>query len=98
MAKEIVLKSQPNSQPSKSTVPNGNQQRMCTTWNSFKQEGCHYEFNNPGSSCVFSHYCSHCKSKGHNRKHKLWQCNDAQRASVGATAPPVSGAPVVTSV
>ena len=99
MAKEIVPKAKvpSQSQPGKNSnnSNNGQQQKMCTTWNSFRQEGCHYESNNPGQSCVFLHFCSHCKSKGFNRKHKLWQCSDAAKA---ANVPPVSVAVPVTSV
>ena len=50
--------------------------KVCTTWNTFRKEGCHYEFHNQGETCVFQHFCSKCKVKGLQKKHKAWQCNE----------------------
>ena len=60
-AKEFVAKS-------KTTGPNqsktqGNSTRICSTWNTFRNDGCSWEHSNPGESCVFLHICSKCKKK-----------------------------------
>ena len=91
-AKELVGKSKPNQSQSKSQG-NSSSTKLCTTWNTFKRDGCHYKFTNPGEVCVFQHVCSKCR-----KNHKAWQCPN-QSASNSATAP-VSSAPVtpVTSV
>ena len=98
-----VSKSQPQSGKSQGQGNSNSSQKICTTWNTFKNgEGCHYEYTNPGQSCVYLHHCSTCRQKGFpNRRHKAINCNfnnsNSQTASpVTATvsAPPV----VVTSV
>ena len=61
--------------------PMGKSQKLCTTWNSFKQNGCHYESNNQGETCVYQHACSKCKAKGLIRKHKAWQCDEVETVS-----------------
>ena len=57
-AREMVPKPKP-AQNQGSKAPNSNQ-RLCTTYNTFKKEGCSYESNNPGETCVYVHACSTC--------------------------------------
>ena len=90
VAKELIPKTKQASQTSKSSNSNG-QQKLCTTWNSCRQEGCQWEVNNHGQNCIFLHYCSRCRSKGQNRKHKLWQCTEPEPART--SAPPASSGP-----
>ena len=86
----------------KSQNSNSNSQKVCTTWNTFKQDGCSYEFKNPGESCVYLHQCSSCAKRGFpNRKHKSINCRDELKYNSNSTAQtaPTSTAPppVVTS-
>ena len=98
MAKELIPKSKPASQTSKTNSSNpNNQQKMCTTWNNCRQDGCQYEVNNPGQNCIFLHLCSRCRSKGNYRKHKLWQCTESEPTRTSG-APTASGSSVPTSV
>ena len=73
--------------------------KLCTTWNGFKQQGCHYESNNPGETCVFQHICSKCKAKGLTKKHKAWQCTDSdpKQGQTASTSAPVTSTVTVTS-
>ena len=50
--------------------------KVCTTYNSHRaSEGCVWEHNNTGESCVFKHYCSWCKTNREvEEKHKAYQC------------------------
>ena len=48
-----------------------NGQKICTTYNSFRKDGCSWEHNNPGEKCIFLHACSVCRVKGH----KAPQCD-----------------------
>ena len=59
--------------------------KMGTTYNTFRNTGCHYEFNNNGENCVYLHCCSKCKSKGLIKKHKARQCDNKMQKSVGST-------------
>ena len=43
-------------------------QKICTTYNNFRKQGCHYE-HSTGKSCIFLHQCSVCKGE-----HKFWEC------------------------
>ena len=107
IARDLVSASKSNqSQNSNKTQNNSSQnnssQKICTTWNTFKNEGCHWEFNNPGQTCVYLHHCSTCRQKGFpNRRHKAIHCNSNSQTqaapSVTSNAVP-SSAPVVTSV
>ena len=101
-----VSKSQTQSK-SQSTNSNSNSsQKICTTWNTFRNgEGCHFEYTNPGQSCVFLHHCSTCRQKGFpNRRHKAIHCNFSNSNSQTASpVPPAVPAPsaaaaVTTSV
>ena len=85
-AREMVPKSKPNNQPPKGNSGGNNGQKACTTYNTFRNPGCHYEHTNPGEKCIYLHFCSHCRSKGFNRRHKVWQCNEPD-----APKPPLSG-------
>ena len=93
-SKELVPKVSKPSAPNTTTgnkSAGGNTQRICTTWNSYRKDNvCHYEATNPGETCVFSHICSKCfKSKGVQKRHKSWQCNESP-ASVTSASPPTS--------
>ena len=48
----------------------------CTTYNTFKgSEGCYWESQNKGESCVFDHFCSWCKTNRNTvEKHKMINC------------------------
>ena len=101
-AKEIVPKPAQKQQNQGSTK-NQNNQRLCTTFNTFRQNGCHYEANNPGETCVYLHACSHCRQKGSLQSHKAFQCSDAPPAKQNPRPPasaPVNSTstPPVTSV
>ena len=92
-AKEVTPKPKMASQPKPNN--NSNQsQKLCTTWNTFRKEGCSYENSNPGESCIYLHFCSRCRSKGLNRKHKLWQCTEPEPIK---TSTPTSSVATVTS-
>ena len=101
-AKELAPpKPKPNSQVGKVGQSTGSGGKMCTTWNGFKKDGCHYEANNPGETCVFQHVCNKCKAKGSMKKHKAWQCDDKdgtkqQVVSSNTSSANVTPAPVVT--
>ena len=56
----------------------GGNQKLCTTYNTFRKNGCHFEHQNSGETCVYLHICSHCPSKGLQRKHKAWQCPESE--------------------
>ena len=75
-ARELVGKNKPTQNQSKPQGGNSNSTKMCTTWNSFRKDGCHYEHTNPGEVCVFQHVCSRCK-----KKHKVWQCPENQQSN-----------------
>ena len=102
-ARELVPpKSRPNN-VGKSGDPKqvGGSGKVCTTWNTFKKDGCHYEHNNPGEVCVFQHFCSKCKARAQQKKHKAWQCSEPDSeqhsATSGAVTSSVTSAPTVTS-
>ena len=44
-------------------------QKMCTSWNVFRKNGCQYEFLYPGAVCKFKHQCSICLNP-----HKALHC------------------------
>ena len=50
--------------------------KACTTYNTHRaSDGCVWEQNNKGETCVFKHYCSWCKANREvEEKHKLFQC------------------------
>ena len=87
-AKEVVPRVKPAGQSNSGKINAGAGQKMCTTWNSFRKEGCHYEHTNPGEYCVFLHICSKCKAKGLHKRHKAYECSDI----VSAKSQPVSTA------
>ena len=53
-----------------------NRAKACTTYNTHRaSEGCFWEHNNRGESCVFEHYCSWCKTnRDIKEKHKVFDC------------------------
>ena len=72
-ARELVPKTKNDQNFNKNQ--GGSTQKVCTTWNTFRNQGCSYEFNNPGERCVYLHVCSKCKQKGFpNRQHQLINC------------------------
>ena len=102
-SKELNPKPQKSTQGPKNATQNPNQsQKMCTTWNTFKKDGCSYEHSNPGESCIYLHACSTCRQKGLGiKRHKAHQCPEGKGSgSSGPSVPPgsVPAAPVVTSV
>ena len=48
----------------------------CTTYNTHRaSEGCYWEHQNKGESCVFDHFCSWCKANRNvTEKHKALNC------------------------
>ena len=52
-------------------------QRRCSSWNSFRKNGCQYEFLNPGKICKYVHSCSTCEANGvFGMPHKALECED----------------------
>ena len=103
--KMVQPKKQPNpTQNSRGGGQNANQ-KLCTTYNTFRKEGCYFEHNNPGESCVFLHHCSNCRQRGFpGRKHKAIDCREEGFNQNSNSNPPnsnvtsVSSNPAVTSV
>ena len=95
-SKELNPRSKPNlTGPVKTNTSggSGNSQKLCTTFNTFRKEGCHFEHQNPGETCVYLHNCSRCRSKGLQRKHKAWQCPDSEpKSSISTSTTPSSTA------
>ena len=87
-AKEsIELKNRNKKQPTKGgadkKVPDDNikakkdpKKSGCTTYNTHRaSDGCYFEHNNEGKSCVYDHYCSWCKlNRDVTEKHKALNC------------------------
>ena len=50
--------------------------KACTTYNTHRSsDGCFWEHNNKGESCIFEHYCSWCKTnRDVKEKHKVFDC------------------------
>ena len=48
----------------------------CTTYNTHRSsEGCYWEAQNKGESCIFKHFCSWCKlNRDVEEKHKVLHC------------------------
>ena len=88
-AREIISKSKPAPSQNKSQS-NGNSNRICTTWNTFRKEGCSWEHSNPGETCVYAHVCSKCK-----KRHKAWQCSVDDKSP--AVSAPASGSTSTTA-
>ena len=97
-AKEVTKPNpKPNNQQTKAN-PTNRVQKICTTWNSFRKEGiCHYEFSNPGESCVYLHHCSKCKAKGLSKRHKEFQCTESENTASASAAPSSSVTPVTSA-
>ena len=98
-AKELNPRAKPNlSGPINKSNNTGSNQKLCTMYNTFRKDGCHYEHTNPGETCVYLHVCSRCRSKGLQRKHKAWQCPDEPKSSTSTPATTtVSTSAAVTS-
>ena len=73
---------------------------MCTTYNTFKKDGCSYEHSNPGESCIYLHACSTCRQKGLGlKRHKAHQCPEGRSPVSQNSVPTVSAAiPSVSTV
>lgn len=50
--------------------------KPCTTFNTHRaSDGCAWEQNNKGETCVFKHFCTWCKANREvEERHKLFQC------------------------
>ena len=50
--------------------------KACTTFNTHRSsEGCFWEHNNKGETCIFEHFCSWCKAnRDVKEKHKVFDC------------------------
>ena len=50
--------------------------KPCTTFNTHRvSDGCYWEHNNRGETCIFEHYCSWCKTnRDVKEKHKAFEC------------------------
>lgn len=69
----------PAKDPKDPKNPRGDKDRKskpCTTYNTHRSsEGCYWEHNNKGESCIFEHFCSWCKTnRDVKEKHKLFDC------------------------
>ena len=78
-ARELITQPQQNFEEDFITQPqqdfSAKGPRVCTSWNTFKKDGCQFEFLNPGANCKYLHICSKCKTNGPNgTPHKSWQC------------------------
>ena len=105
-ARELVPKPNKAESNQNKSQQNSNQ-KLCTTYNTFRKEGCSYEHSNPGEKCVYLHFCSKCRQKGFpNRRHKAINCQDNTPATTNSGATQntantntiASASPVVTSV
>ena len=66
-------------------------QKLCTTFNTFRKEGCSFEFNNPGERCIYLHACSKCRQKGFpNRPHKAINCKENEPKNGPVNSQPTS--------
>ena len=97
-AQKMTVKSKGVQNQNQNKGQNGTQ-KLCTTFNTFRKEGCSFEHNNPGEKCIFLHHCSTCRQKGFpNRKHKAIHCKGDDNSnstnltfnSSAAPAPPVT--------
>ena len=94
-AKEVHSRSKVSTNQTKTQSNGGSSNaKLCTTYNTFRKDGCSFEHNNPGEVCIFQHVCSTCRSKGLVRKHKAWQCQESQSSSQST---PVSSAAINTA-
>ena len=50
--------------------------KACTTFNTHRSsDGCFWEHNNRGETCIFEHFCSWCKTnRDVKEKHKVFDC------------------------
>ena len=62
--------------PKKLRDPKDSKNKSCTTFNTHRaSDGCYWEHNNKGETCVFEHFCSWCKTnRDVKEKHKLINC------------------------
>ena len=62
--------------PKNPRVDKDRKSKACTTYNTHRSsEGCFWEHNNKGESCIFEHFCSWCKSnRDVKEKHKVFDC------------------------
>ena len=98
-SKEVVQRPQQSQNASKKQAnSNGPTQKMCTTWNTFRKSGCHFENSNPGQSCIYLHLCSKCNAKGLKKNHKAWECTEPEPLRTSTTVSNVPNSIPVTSV
>ena len=52
------------------------ERKACTTYNTHRSsEGCYWEHQHKGETCVFDHFCSWCKqNRNATEKHKAFDC------------------------
>ena len=83
VAKEIVeLKNKAKKPPKndkgsdKTEKPKKDVKSGCTTYNTHRaSDGCYWEHQNKGETCVFEHFCSWCKANRNTvEKHKIINC------------------------
>ena len=62
--------------PKKPRDPKDPKKSGCTTYNTHRSsDGCYWELNNKGETCVFDHFCSWCKANRNvSEKHKIIHC------------------------
>lgn len=62
--------------PKKPKDPKESKNKGCTTYNLHRaSDGCFWEHNNKGETCVFEHFCSWCKANRNvTEKHKSVNC------------------------
>ena len=73
--KNKIKKSGPTERKDKRDKKDG-KAKACTTFNTHRaSEGCFWEHNNKGETCIFEHFCSWCKTnRDVKEKHKLFEC------------------------
>ena len=62
--------------PKKLRDPKDSKSKSCTTFNTHRaSDGCYWEHNNKGETCVFEHFCSWCETnRDVKEKHKFINC------------------------
>ena len=83
-AKETVENRNRQNRSKKVNLPNSSlkkegdkpSKKVCTTYNSHRSsEGCYFEQQNEGKTCVYAHYCNWCKTNRNvEEKHKSLNC------------------------
>ena len=88
----------PNKGNSNQSSKGQNIQKLCTSYDTFRKEGCSYENSDPGESCIYLHHCSNCRQRGFpGRRHKAINCREGDNSTNSNITSNSSAAPVVTS-